>query len=239
MIRSLPQFLFLDLDDTILDYEATGERCWINVCTSFAPRLDNISPEQLRAAIKQSGHWFWSDPERFRTGRLDLKSARRQVVAGAFEQLKIDDCLISEELADSFTTLREEMIQPFPGALETLQALQNQGICMGLITNGRSEFQRAKIYRFELEQYFDFILIEGEFGVGKPDPRVFEHGLECFGVSPSQVWMVGDDLEFDMRPAQQLGLGTVWVNHANESLPADGSIQPTRTIYALTELIEE
>src|SRR5512142_938914 len=147
-MKSLPDFLFLDLDDTLLEYEASGERCWKNVCASFAPRLNNISPEQLRAAIKQSGNWFWSDPERLRTGRLDLKSARRQVVAGAFEQLKIDDRLISEELADSFTTLREEMIQPFPGALETLQALQDQGIHMGLITNGRSEFQRAKICRF-------------------------------------------------------------------------------------------
>jgi FMN phosphatase YigB (HAD superfamily) len=51
--------------------------------------------------------------------------------------------------------------------------------------------------------------------------------------------MIGDDPEFDMRPAQALGLGTVWVNHADESLPADGSIQPTWTIRALTELIEK
>ncbi len=237
-MRSLPGFLFLDLDDTILDYSAPGERCWEQLCASFAPRLA-LSPGQLRTAIQQSSQWYWSDPERFRTGRLDLKAARRQVVAGAFKQLQINDFKMSEQLADSFTTLREEMIQPFPGALETLQVLHERGIQMGLITNGRSEFQRAKICRFQLEQYFDFILIEGEFGVGKPDPRVFEHGLECFGVSPSQVWMVGDDPEFDMRPAQALGLDTVWVNHANESLPADGSIQPTRIIYSLEELLTE
>ncbi len=232
----LPEFLFLDLDDTILDYSAPGERCWEHLCTSFAPRLD-LSPGQLRAAIQQSSQWYWSDPERFRTGRLDLKAARRQVVAGAFKQLQVHDLKISEELADSFTTLREEMIQPFPGALETLRILYDQGICMGLITNGRSEFQRAKICRFQLEQYFDFILIEGEFGVGKPDPRVFNYGLEQFGASPEQVWMIGDDLEFDMLPAQALGIGTVWVNHANESLPADGSIQPTRILCSLAELI--
>jgi len=97
----------------------------------------------------------------------------------------------------------------------------------------------VKVRRFELEQYFDFILIEGEFGVGKPDLRVFKHGLEQFCASPTQVWMVGDDLEFDMRPAQKLGLGTVWVNHANERLPADGSIQPTHEICSLAELIGE
>jgi putative hydrolase of the HAD superfamily len=201
--------------------------------------LDSISPEQLLAAIKESGHWFWSDPERHRTWRLDLKGGRRLVLARAFDHLQIDNPKISEEIADSFTILREEMIQPFSGSVETLRKLHNRGIHMGLITNGNSEFQRAKIRRFELEQYFDFILIESEFGVGKPDPRVFKYGLEQFGASPEEVWMVGDDLEFDMRPAQELGMGTVWVNHANESLLADGSIKPTRIICSLAELIED
>ncbi len=238
-MTSLPDFLFIDLDDTILDYTASGERCWERVCASFAPRLDNISPEQLRAAIKQNGNWFWSDPERHQKWRLDLKAGRRLVLARTFDQLQIDDREISEEIADSFTTWREEMVQLLPGAVETLQALQKRGVHMGLITNGNAEFQRPKIRRFELEQYFDFILVESEFGVGKPDKRVFKHGLDCFGISPAQVWMIGDDLEFDMRPAQELGIGTVWVNHANESLPADGSIQPTRIICSLAELIEE
>jgi putative hydrolase of the HAD superfamily len=238
-MRTLPDFLFLDLDDTILDYMAPGERCWESLCASFAPRLDNVGPDQLLAAIKQSGRWFWSDPERHRTWRLDLRKARRLVLANAFNQLQVDNPKLSDELADSFTTLREEMVQLFPGAAETLRQLQNRGIRMGLITNGNAEFQRAKINRFALEQYFDFILIESEFGVGKPDPRVFRYGLEKFGASPAQVWMIGDDLEYDMHPAQTLGMSTVWVNHANESLPADGSITPTWTIYSLAELIEE
>ncbi len=238
-MQSLPDFLFLDLDDTILDYSAPGERCWENLCASFAPRLDHVSPEQLLAAIKRNGNWFWSDPERHHTWRLNLRAARRLVLARTFDELQVKDLKISEELADSFTTLREEMVQLFPGSVETLQKLRDQGICMGLITNGNAEFQRPKIQRFELEQYFDFILVESEFGVGKPDLQVFKHGLELFGVSPAQVWMVGDDLEFDMRPAQRLGMGTVWVNHAQESLPADGSIKPTRVICSLAEFIEE
>jgi putative hydrolase of the HAD superfamily len=83
------------------------------------------------------------------------------------------------------------------------------------------------------------ILIEGEFGVGKPDSRVFKHGLERFGASPAQVWMIGDDLEYDIRPAQELGMDTVWVNHAKIDLPGNRPVTPTRTIYSLAELIEE
>lgn len=238
-MQTLPDFLFFDLDDTILDFTAPGKKCWENLCSSFASRLDPIRSDQLLAAINQSAAWYWSDPERHRTGRLDLKRARRLVLARAFSQLQVDNLKVSEELANSFTTLRAELVQPFPGSVETLRKLQGQGTRMGLITNGNAEFQRPKIRRFALEQYFDFILIESEFGMGKPDPRVFRYGLERFGVSPAQVWMIGDDLEFDMRPAQELGMDTVWVNHAKESLPVDGSIKPTRMIYSLAELIEE
>jgi putative hydrolase of the HAD superfamily len=238
-MQSLPDFLFLDLDDTILDFTAPGRRCWEDLCTSFAPRLAPLRSDQLLAAINRSSALFWSDPERHRIGRLDLKSARRLVVAGAFRQLQIDNRALGEELADTFTTRREELVQPFPGSLATLQRLQEDGIRMGLITNGRPEFQRAKLRRFELARYFDFILIEGEFGMGKPDPRVFQYGLERFGASPEQVWMIGDDLEYDIRPAQELGLGTVWVNHAKISLPAESPVKPTRITYSLAELIEE
>lgn len=237
-MRSLPNFLFLDLDDTILDFSAPGKKCWENLCNSFAPKLAPIHSDQLLAAINQSAAAFWSDPERHRTGRLDLKSARRLVVAGAFQQLQIEDRELGEELADAFTILREEMVQPFPGSIETLRALQDRGIRMGLITNGRAEFQHAKLRRFGLARYFDFLLIEGEFGVGKPDPRVFRYGMERFGISPAQIWMIGDDLEFDIRPAQELGIDTVWVNHARIDLPANSSVAPTRMIYSLAELIE-
>jgi putative hydrolase of the HAD superfamily len=237
-MRSLPDFLFLDLDDTILNFTAPGRKCWESLCSSFAPRLAPVSADQLLAAINQSADSFWSDPERHRTGRLDLKRARRLVVAGAFRQLCIDQPAIGEELADAFTTLREEVVRPFPGSIETLQGLRARGLHMGLITNGRAEFQWAKLRRFNLKQYFDFILIESEFGVGKPDARVFRYGLEQFGASPEQVWMIGDDLRYDIRPAQELGLGTVWVNHARIDLPAHISIPPMRTIYSLADLLE-
>lgn len=238
-MRSLPDFLLLDLDDTILDDTATGDRCWESLCISYAPQLNHISPDQLLFAINQSRKWFWSDPKRHCNGRLDLKSARRQVVAIAFSQLQIDNDKISQEIADSFTTMREEFIQPFPDSLETLRKLQDQGIHMGLITNGSAEFQRIKIRRMNLEQYFDFILVEGEFGIGKPDKRVFKYALEQFSISPIQTCMIGDNLEVDIRPAQELGMSTVWVDCNKVGLLADSSVLPTLKIHSLVELLEK
>jgi len=49
--------------------------------------------------------------------------------------------------------------------------------------------------------------------------------------------MVGDDLMRDILPAQQLGLGTVWVDIKNGGLPASSSIVPMLTVHSVADLI--
>ncbi len=98
-MKSLPRVLLLDLDDTILNFSAIGDKCWENLCISFAPRLGHIGPDGLLTAINQNRDWFWSDPDRHRQGRLDMTNARRRIVRVAFEQLELNDYVIGDELA--------------------------------------------------------------------------------------------------------------------------------------------
>lgn len=231
----LPPFILFDLDDTILDYSLSGRLCWEELFQEYAPRF-KVETDRLRDALRQSSDWYWSDPERHRRGRLDLQSARRDILRMTLASLNVDCPALGDEMADTFTQRREEMVRPFPGAVETLQAFQQRGIRMGLVTNGSAAFQRSKIQRFDLAGYFETILIEGEFGAGKPDRRVFLSALESLEASPSQSWMVGDDLERDIQPAERLGLGTVWVDSGRKGLPDSHSIVPGRVVQAIAEL---
>ena len=235
-MSALPPFLLFDLDDTLLDYSASGRRCWQELFLEYAPRF-GVAVEQLSTALQQSSSWFWSDSERHRTGRLDLKTSRRRVLRLTLEKLGIDDDTLGDEIADAFTLQREEMISPFPGAVETVQEFQLRGIRMGLVTNGSGELQRKKIRRFDLGRYFEIIIIEGEFGVGKPDSRVFLSALEHLGALPAQAWMVGDDLTRDIQPAQELGLSTIWVDFENGGLPANSPIMPMRIVSSVADLM--
>jgi putative hydrolase of the HAD superfamily len=236
-MSSLPPFLLFDLDDTLLDYSASGRRCWQELFLEYAPRF-GVDVEQLSTALQQSSNWFWSDPGRHQTGRLDLKTSRRRVLRLTLEKLGIDNQPLGNEMADAFTCRREEMIIPFPGAIETLQELQSRGLCMGLVTNGSGEFQRSKIQRFDLNRFFNVISIEGELGVGKPDHSVFLSALEQLGALPTQVWMVGDDLMRDIHPAQELGLGTVWVDFEGLGLPVGGQVMPMRVVRSIADLMQ-
>jgi HAD superfamily hydrolase (TIGR01549 family) len=218
----IPPFLVLDLDDTILDYNSTGEAVWKRLFMDFAPRM-GIPVEQLQKAVNDSRQWYWSDPDRFREGRLDLKTARRKITHGAFEKLGQTDWKTADELADAFTLEREIVVRPFEGAMEALDLFRRSGARMVLLTNGESSMQRAKIDRFRLEGYFLAILIEGEAGFGKPDPRAHRAALAALGAEPPAAWMIGDDWDCDIAPAMGMGMRAAWIRDGEKSTgkPAD------------------
>ena len=208
MTECLPKAILLDLDDTILALSANVDLCWQRICERFAPRIEGLTPEQLFAAITESRDWFWRDPERHRRGRLDLDKARREIVSAAFLRLNIDAPVLANEMADVYTVQREETVQLFPGAIDTLHHLRAQGIRLALITNGNAEGQRRKIDKFGLASLFDCILIEGEFGLGKPAERVYLHVLKQLNVKPEETWMIGDNLVWDVAAPQRLSAWT-------------------------------
>ena len=59
--------------------------------------------------------------------------------------------------------------------------------------------------------YFDVLVDSNEVGATKPDPAIFEAGLERIGVSAEETVMVGDSLARDMRGALALGMAHVWL----------------------------
>jgi putative hydrolase of the HAD superfamily len=169
---------------------------------------------------------------------LNLDQARREIVAEAFARLNVDAPVLANDVAGSYTLEREETVRPFPGAIETLRYLRDQGVRLALITSGSAEAQQRKIDRFGLAPLFDCILIEGELGVGKPDERVYLHALEQLNTEPEETWMVGDNLVWDVQAPQRLGMFGIWLDFAGSGVPETSPVRPDRTIRSLAELVQ-
>jgi putative hydrolase of the HAD superfamily len=236
---ALPRAILFDLDDTIL---AAGQRLEVLMAaagafeTELAPLSAKAVAEMLDAALEA----FWSDPARHRAARFGLAQARRQVFAAAFAaaglaQLTPD---LAARLAARFSADRERLTDFFPRARETLEALKARGVLMALVTNGDAATQRAKIARFSLTDLFDHIQIEGEHDFGKPDERAYRHAMTVLGVSPSETWMVGDHLEWEVAAPQKLGVFAIWHDGYGKGLPEGGAVRPDRIIRAISELID-
>jgi putative hydrolase of the HAD superfamily len=233
----MPKAIIFDLDDTIISEDAVTEQVWRNTCLRFAPYVDGLKAESLYGAIRQAREWYWADPERHRLGRLNMIEARRDEVKLAFSNLHIDSPDLAGKIADIVSIESEKAVYLFPEAIGTLKHLKKRGVLLALITNGASGMQRAKIQRFGLEPFFNSILVEGEFGSGKPDSRIFTYTLQKLNINSADAWMVGDDLERDIAPCQPLGIFSIWVDWNGTGLPASARVTPDKIIKNIAELL--
>lgn len=120
----------------------------------------------------------------------------------------------------------------------TLRKLEQDGYRMGLISNaGDDQDVHQLIRRFEIAQYFDFILTSAQCSYRKPHPRIFELAIANWYFLPSETVMVGDNLDADIRGAKSAGLYGIWISRrAGSSSEDEPRVQPDATISSLTEL---
>ena len=232
-----PRAVLFDLDDTIVDFSHSAERSWRETCEAAAERIGGFAAAELHTAIERSRDWYWADPVRHREGRADLIAASAHIVSLAFETLDLDPgAHTARELAVEYRRRRNEALVLVPGAVEAVQRLRARGVATGLVTNGSSTEQRAKIERFDLAPLFDHIQIEGEFGAGKPEQHVYHVALAGVHAAAHDTWFVGDHLEWDVGAPQRLGIFGVWVDYLGKGLPPDASTTPDRIVGSAAEL---
>ena len=231
---TLPRAILFDLDDTIISAYGRPLLAWGKVMQEFAEHIAPLDASEVAAAVTAHAKEFWGDAGRHRQWRQSLAEARRHIVSTA---LPAHHFSLTNAIADRFTALRDEEMRLFPGAVETLEALRDHGVRLALITNGDGETQRAKLVRFALASHFDHIQIEGEHGFGKPDERAYRHAMRALDVAPSDAWMVGDNLEWEVAAPQRLGIYAIWYDSEGNGLPVDAVARPDRIITALPELL--
>jgi len=233
----LPKGILFDLDDTIIAFDSVANPIWQRLCETYARQSTLCDPTHLYNAIQEVRMWYWSDKARHKQGRLNLEQTRREIVRRAFGALGLDNVALAYDIADAFSVEREALIQMFPRAEETLQYLCNHKVALALITNGEAQKQWEKVKRFGLERFFTTILIEGEVGYGKPEEAIYGRALENLGLTPGDVWSVGDNLEWDVLAPQKLGMFGIWHDVRGQGLSSNSPIIPDRIIPSISELM--
>lgn len=227
--------VLFDLDDTLVAFDAVTDQSWHQVCLDYHRAGHQVDPGVLAARIKDSSDWYWGDDDRHRWGRANILEARREIVSRAFAAMDLPKA-DAIALADHYSSVRLKNMYLLEGVHPTLGRLQHTGHSLALVTNGDGAGQRDKIARFGLADYFSAILIEGELGIGKPDPRVYETALARLGAAPSQALMVGDNLAWDVEAPQKAGIAAVWIDRNGAGLPPESTVTPWRIIRAISEL---
>ena len=134
--------------------------------------------------------------------------------------------------------------QPHPDVYETLIALRERGYLIGIITNGTARTQSLKIDHSGLRLYTDLVVLAGEEGVQKPDPRIFYMAAARLGVPPTACLFVGDHPKNDLEGARAAGfkpVRKVWdfdADHPIRHIPVAEDYPSIRNISEVLSLLD-
>lgn len=217
--------LFLDLDDTILDFHRAEDFALRKTLAELG-----ITPsDEMVALYSAINDDCWKKLERGEMTRNEVLTGR---FARFFEQIGAD-----RDPAETWRRYESNIGETgflLPGALELLAELSGS-YELYAASNGTATVQDRRIERAGIAPYFKEIFISQRLGFNKPDKRFFEL---CFAKIPefdkARAAIVGDSLTSDIKGGKNAGITTVWYNPHGKC--ADGDLRPDYEVTSLDML---
>ncbi|QRV14038.1 HAD family hydrolase [Haloterrigena salifodinae] len=134
----------------------------------------------------------------------EFRSAREGYARGV-------EALVGEELPretwePDFEEIVNASIEPISSAPETIAALADRDIHVGVISDVDDEAGKEMLEQFGVREQFDSITTSEEVGRTKPDPEIFETALAKAGVAPERSLMIGDRYDHDVKGADEMSI---------------------------------
>jgi len=219
------EFLFLDLDDTILDFKKAEYIAIGKTIADFG-----VEPtEAVRRRYHLINKWHW---EQLELGTM----TRDQVLENRFKVLfaELGVTVDAQKVARTYEKNLGTGHWFLPGAEEAVDALSKK-YRLFLASNGTASVQKGRMTSANLYRFFETVFVSQEIGYNKPAKAYFD---ACFaripGFDPDKCLMVGDSLTSDILGGINAGIKTVWVNPGHA--PCRPDIVPDYEIEGLKDL---
>lgn len=251
--------VLFDLDDTLVVEYASAQETFSVVCGYAADY--GVTPQKLMkdVQVKARELWYsmptfdycmkigissweglWADFTGEDKNLKQLYTLKKEYQTKSWHlallESGINDTGLAEKLSMLFYAERRKRHLLCDSALETLGIL-SRDFRLGLITNGAPDLQNEKIRGAGIRRFFDFIVISGEIGAGKPDKEIFDSAFLKFNSDREKFVMVGDSIRSDIFGAKNAGIKSIWLNNKNKKLDPDA--EPNSIIEDLSQLPEK
>jgi FMN hydrolase / 5-amino-6-(5-phospho-D-ribitylamino)uracil phosphatase len=218
----------LDLDDTLWPIWPTIARAeaalqaWL---VTHAPATAGLCSDQ--SVLREVRvHMNSSRPDLAH----DMSALRRESIRHVLQRAG-DDPALAEVAFEVFFAERQR-VNLFEDALPALDFLSSRFPVVAL-SNGN-----ADVHRVGLGAHFKASVSARDFGVGKPDPRIFHAAAQAAGVDSAAVLHIGDDAHLDGVGALGAGMQLAWVNREGQAW-AHAPLRPHATVRDLLALCRQ
>ena len=219
------EFLFLDLDDTILDFHKAERIAISKTITEFG-----VEPtEEILNLYHHINKAHWEMLERGELTRAQVLVNRFGVL---FERLGVS--VDAPKCAKAYEKNLSMGHWFLPGAEETVEYLSGR-YRLFLASNGTAVVQKGRMTSANLYRFFEKVFVSQEIGHNKPSKAYFDG---CFaqiqGFDKAKAIIVGDSLTSDILGGNNAGIATCWVNPSHA--PGKEGIRVDYEIEALAQL---
>ena len=219
------EILFLDLDDTILDFKKAERIAIAKTIGDFG-----LEPtEEVLHRYHLINKWHW---EQMELGKL----TRPEVLQNRFEALfaeygKTVDKARCAKMYEENLSIGHYFLD---GAEETLEYLFKH-YRLFLTSNGTASVQKGRMTSANLYRFFEKVFVSQEIGHNKPSKEYFDGCIaQISGFDPEKTMIVGDSLSSDIKGGINAGIHTCWINP--DHIPGREDIQPEYEIEYLHQL---
>ena len=199
-----PDFIYFDLDDTLLDHKKAEQFGLTDVHNHFA-EFKSIPLKQLIETYHHINKGLW---EEYGRGEIDRHILHRRRFEETFVELGIEPSLYQEagQVYMNYYRNHWEWIDEAEQAY--LKIAEKYPV--GIITNGFAETQWLKIEQFGFKKTARHIVISEEVGVMKPHPKIFDYSTELVDVQRENILYVGDSITSDVKGGLSAGWKVAW-----------------------------
>jgi putative hydrolase of the HAD superfamily len=135
-------------------------------------------------------------------------------------------------LAEVQRGITRKRLSAFPQTKETLAELKTR-FHLAVVSDAQSVYGLAELRAVGLDTYFAPIILSGDYGFRKPDPRLFKAALTDLQVCPEEAIFIGNDRFRDVQGARQVGMKTILFCPNG---PPAGSPEPDYILYKYLDL---
>lgn len=206
ILKSNFQYFFLDLDDTLYEYEPCNKLgiqnfisyCQANLGISEVEALSQF--QSARKIINQRLHG-------------QAASHSRLLYAKEFcEKIGIDASNHAIAMESSYWEPFLNQMKLRENALEFLRLLKRNTKKIAIVTDLTTKVQLEKLKRLEINSFIDVIITSEEAGAEKPSTSIFQLAADKLEIVKDRTVMIGDNYEKDILGAQNFGISAFWYN---------------------------
>lgn len=223
--------LFFDLDHTLWDFEQNAADALKHIYADFKLEEYKIGLGEFQVNFSKFNKYYWQLLDSKQITHQELREKRFVATMEALGQpIGTSTGLTMNEAFIKYLPLGKALIN---GTLEVLEALQ-PAYELHLITNGYYDLQKHKIVNSGISKYFNKLVTNDVAGALKPDPIIFQKGLDLAHAQAHESLMIGDNFDSDVIGALNFGIDVVFYNPERTIT----NRQPTFEIENLTDLIK-